>query len=395
MNSISEMIEEIKRLSNEYFQEILEIRRYLHKHPELSFNEFQTSKYIKHTLSNWGIEFSEGFAKTGIIVTLSGSVKTEKVIALRADFDALPIKEENDVEYKSINEGVMHACGHDAHTASMLGALRILNNLKSKWSGTIKFIFQPAEEMLPGGAKQMIEEGVLLSPNVTEMLAQHVLPELESGKVGFKEGKYMASTDEIYINIIGVGGHAAIPKNYNNPILSASDLILILNKNFLKKNHNNSIFAIGYVSAKGSTNVIPDNVNLKGTFRALTESHRDIAHQEMKDIVKILEKKYDVQIDLDIRKGYPALFNDEKVTQKNVLNAKKYLGEENVVELPIRMTAEDFSYFANEVPSCFYRIGVGNPRAKHNYGLHTSRFNIEEDSLKIGMGLMAYLAISS
>ncbi|MDB9895400.1 M20 family metallopeptidase [Flavobacteriales bacterium] len=389
------MIEEIKRLSNEYFEEILNIRRYLHKHPELSFKEFQTSKYIKDTLNSWGIEFTEGYANTGILVTLNGDVKTEKVIALRADFDALPIHEENDVFYKSINHGIMHACGHDAHTASMLGALKILNELRSKWSGIIKFIFQPAEEMLPGGAKQMIKDGVLLSPNVTEMLAQHVLPELESGKVGFKEGKYMASTDEIYINVIGKGGHAALPQNYNNPLLPTSDLILTLNKVFLNRNHKNSIFALGYVYAKGSTNVIPDNVNLKGTFRALTEDHRDIAHQEMRDVVEKIEKKYNVKIDLDIRKGYPALFNDEKITKKHILNAKKYLGTENVVELPVRMTAEDFSYFANKVPSCFYRIGVGNPSAKYNYGLHTSKFNIEESSLKIGMGLMAYLTISS
>ena len=389
------MITKIKQLAESIFDEVVSIRRHLHKYPELSFKEHKTSAYIKSVLSSWNIPFTEDIADTGIVVLLKGNNPNSKTIALRADFDALPIIEDNEVDYCSVNNGVMHACGHDAHTASLLGAINILNTLNKEWEGSIKFIFQPAEEMLPGGAQQMIKEGVLENPKVEKMLGQHVFPDLEVGKVGFRPGKYMASTDELHITIKGKGGHAALPQNYNNPLLPTSDLILTLNKVFLNRNHKNSIFALGYVYAKGSTNVIPDNVNLKGTFRALTEDHRDIAHQEMRDVVEKIEKKYNVKIDLDIRKGYPALFNDEKITKKHILNAKKYLGTENVVELPVRMTAEDFSYFANKVPSCFYRIGVGNPSAKYNYGLHTSKFNIEESSLKIGMGLMAYLTISS
>lgn len=389
------MIEKIKCLSNNYFEDIVAIRRYLHKYPELSFNEYETSRFIKKTLNKWGISFTDGYVNTGIVVVLKGINPSSKVIGLRADFDALPICEENNIDYKSLNQGVMHACGHDAHTASMLGTLRILNELKEDWSGTIKFIFQPAEERLPGGAQQMIEEGVLKEPNVKEMHAQHVLPELEVGKVGFRKGIYMASTDEIYIDICGAGGHAALPQNYNNPIIASSDLILQLNNNFLKKKNSNSIFAIGSVLAKGSTNVIPDTVSLMGTFRALDQEHRDRAHKEIVDIVENIEQEYKLNIKLDIRKGYPALYNNIEVTQKNILNAINYMGDDNVVELPIRMTAEDFSYFANEVPSCFYRLGVGNIEKGITYGLHTSKFNIDEESLRVGMGLMAYLAVSS
>ena len=309
------------------------------------------------------------------------------------DFDALPINEKNRVEYCSKNEGVMHACGHDAHTACLLGALKILHSSRDLWNGTIKFIFQPAEERLPGGAKQMIAEGVLENPNVTNVIAQHVLPDLEVGKVGFKSGIYMASTDELYINIKGIGGHAAIPSQYNNPILASSNLILRLTDFFTS--HKDSIFAIGYFQADGSTNVIPDQVKLMGTFRALSEEYRNQSHIDMKSIVSDVEKEYNVKIELDIKHGYPALYNDEEFTKKQISSAKEYLGEENVIDLPIRMTAEDFSYFANAVPSCFYRLGTGNKKKGIVHGLHTSRFDIDEESLKIGMGMIAYLAISS
>jgi amidohydrolase len=387
------MIKKIKNLSAEYFDEILSIRRYLHMYPELSFQEFETSRYIKDILNSWGIEFTDGYVNTGILVVLEGKNPESKILALRADFDALPIIEENNVEYCSKNHGVMHACGHDAHTASMLGALKILNKTKELWDGTIKFIFQPAEERLPGGAKQMIEEGVLSNPNVENVIAQHVLPDLEVGKVGFRSGTYMASTDEIYIKIKGVGGHAAIPKQYNNTIIASSNLILKLNEFFTQ--HTDSIFAIGYIQGNGSTNVIPNEVNLMGTFRALSEEYRKKSHHDIKKIVAVVEKEYDLKINLEIRNGYPALHNDEELTKKQISNARDFLGKENVIDLPIRMTAEDFSYFANSVPSCFYRLGTGNKDKRIIHGLHTSKFNIDEESLKIGMGLISYLAISS
>lgn len=386
------MKEKILELSDLFFDEIVSIRRYMHMHPELSFQEFETSNYIKSILKSWDINFLDGYANTGILVNLEGKEPSSRVIALRADFDALPILEENDVEYKSKNEGIMHACGHDAHTASMLGALKILHKTKDHWRGTIKFIFQPAEERLPGGAKQMIEEGVLENPNVQHVIAQHVLPELEVGKVGFRCGTYMASTDELYITISGKGGHAAIPSSYNNPIIASSELVLDLNQFFNDK--ADAIFAIGYIDGKGSTNIIPNEVNLMGTFRALDESFRLESHNHMNRIVDQVAKKYNIKIDLNIKKGYPALNNDIQFTLNQINKAKEFLGEKNVIDLPIRMTAEDFSYFANAVPSCFYRLGTGNKDKGLIHGLHTSKFNIDEDSLKIGMGLMAFLAIS-
>ena len=386
------MKEKILELSDLFFDEIVSIRRYMHMHPELSFQEFETSNYIKSILKSWDINFLDGYANTGILVNLEGKEPSSRVIALRADFDALPILEENDVEYKSKNEGIMHACGHDAHTASMLGALKILHTTKDHWRGTIKFIFQPAEERLPGGAKQMIEEGVLENPNVQHVIAQHVLPELEVGKVGFRCGTYMASTDELYVTISGKGGHAAIPSSYNNPIIASSELVLDLNQFFNDK--ADAIFAIGYIDGKGSTNIIPKEVNLMGTFRALDESFRLESHNHMNMIVDQVAKKYNIKIDLNIKKGYPALNNDIQLTLNQINKAKEFLGEKNVIDLPIRMTAEDFSYFANAVPSCFYRLGTGNKDKGLIHGLHTSKFNIDEDSLKIGMGLMAFLAIS-
>ena len=386
------MKEKILELSDLFFDEIVSIRRYMHMHPELSFQEFETSNYIKSILKSWDINFLDGYANTGILVNLAGKEPSSRVIALRADFDALPILEENDVEYKSKNEGIMHACGHDAHTASMLGALKILHTTKDHWRGTIKFIFQPAEERLPGGAKQMIEEGVLENPNVQHVIAQHVLPDLEVGKVGFRCGTYMASTDELYITISGKGGHAAIPSSYNNPIIASSELVLDFNKFFNDK--TDAIFAIGFIDGKGSTNIIPNEVNLMGTFRALDESFRLESHNHMNRIVDQVAKKYNIKIDLNIKKGYPALNNDIQFTLNQINKAKEFLGEKNVIDLPIRMTAEDFSYFANTVPSCFYRLGTGNKDKGLIHGLHTSKFNIDEDSLKIGMGLMAFLAIS-
>ena len=389
------MIAKIKQLAESIFDEILSIRRHLHKIPELSFKEYKTSAYIKSVLITWDIHFTEDIADTGIIVLLKGNNPSSKTIALRADFDALPIFEENEVDYCSENNGVMHACGHDAHTASMLGAIKILNTLKKEWEGSMKFIFQPAEEMLPGGAQQMIKEGVLESPKVEKMFGQHVFPDLEVGKVGFRPGKYMASTDELHITIKGKGGHAALPENYNSPLLAAAKLITALDEFSKKEKDRPCVLAIGLIEGLGSTNVIPEKVNIKGTLRALDEDFRMKTHEKMLVIASSIAETYSLTIDFDIRKGYPCLVNDEAVTKKSISFAKEYIGAENVIDLPIRMTAEDFSYYSHQVPSCFYRLGTANKSKGIIYGLHTSRFNIDESSLKVGMGLMAYLAIKN
>jgi len=389
------VIEKIKQLVEATFDEIVEIRRYIHKHPELSFKEHKTSTYIKSVLTSWGIDYSEDIADTGIVVLLEGNNPSSKTLALRADFDALPITEENEINYCSVNKGVMHACGHDAHTASLLGVVKILNSMKQEWEGSVKFIFQPAEEMLPGGAQQMIKEGVLENPKVEKMIAQHVLPDLEVGKVGFRPGKYMASTDELHIIVKGIGGHAALPHKYNSPILAAAKLITDLDVFFLKEKDRPAVLAIGFIEGLGSTNVIPEHVELKGTLRAIDEVFRALAHDKILEISNAIAQAYNIEIDFDIRKGYPCLMNDEYLTKKSIAFAKQYLGAGNVIDLPIRMTAEDFSYYSKEVPSTFYRLGTANKSKGISHGLHTSRFNIDEQSLKIGMGLMAYLAIKN
>ena len=389
------MIDRIKELAKDIFYEIVRIRRHIHKNPELSFKEHKTSAYIKSVLKNWNIPFNEGIADTGIVVLLKGVNPNSKVIALRADFDALPIIEENDVEYCSQNIGIMHACGHDVHTACLLGAVKILDILSNEWEGSIKFIFQPAEEKYPGGAQQMIKEGVLEDPKVQKMFGQHVFPDLEVGKVGFCPGKYMASADEIQITIIGVGGHAALPEIYNSPIIAAAKLIICLEEYFLPFRNIPAVFAIGFVEADGYCNVIPDKVELKGTFRTIDENFRSSAHLKMKKLATSIASDYGVDIDFKIQKGYPSLFNNEALTDGAIAYAKEYMGDEQVVDLSLRMTAEDFSYFCNEVPSCFYRLGTANIKKGISHGLHTSKFDIDENALEIGMGLMAYIAIKS
>ena len=387
------MKHEIKELAKQYFAEIVQIRRHLHKYPELSFDEKETSKYIQNILNTWGIKFKTNYADTGIVAIVQGKSPNSNVTALRADFDALPILEKNNIDYCSVNSGVMHACGHDAHTASLLGTIKILDTLKKNWYGSIKFIFQPAEERLPGGAQQMIKEGVLKSPNVNQIFAQHVYPDLEKGKVGFKAGRYMASTDEIYINIQGIGGHAALPSKTINPIVISTELLDLLFKHFDSIENKLSIFSIGYINAQGSTNVIPNILNMMGTFRCMDDKWRIQAHKDMLAISNKVASKYKSKIEFDIRKGYPSLYNNQELTLKAITLAKDFLGDKQVVELPIRMTAEDFAYYTKEIPSCFYRLGTGNVKKGIVHDLHTSRFNIDEESLEIGMSLMAWLAI--
>jgi len=384
----------IKELSEYYLKEVIEIRRHIHKYPELSFQEKETSAYIKSVLRKWQIPFQENIADTGIVVILKGKDPEKRCVGLRADFDALAIKEENNVSYCSENKGVMHACGHDAHTASLLGTIKILCELKTQWEGSVKAVFQPAEEILPGGAKQMIEEGVLENPKVNSMFGQHVLPDLEVGKVGFKTGMYMASTDELYITINGKGGHAALPEKNKNPIKVASKLISDLYDYFDNEKQISSVFSIGFIEGNGSTNIVPDKVKIMGTFRAMDEDWQKNAHQQMLEIIEAIEKRYVVEIDFEIRKGYPFLENDVLLTEKAIFLAREYLDDDNVNFLPIRMTAEDFSYFSKEVPSCFYRLGTENKEKGIVHNLHTSRFDIDEKSLGIGMGLMAWLAIA-
>jgi len=387
--------ERIKQLSDSHHRDIVNIRRDLHMHPELSFHEFKTSAYVASRLKELNIPFTEKVAGTGVVGLIEGKNPSKRVVALRADMDALPIVEANNVEYKSQNEGVMHACGHDAHTASLLGAARILNELKSEFEGSIKLIFQPGEEKLPGGASLMIKEGVLENPKPNAVIGQHVMPLIPSGKVGFRSGIYMASTDELYLRVKGKGGHGAMPHLNTDPVLITAHLIVAMQQivSRIANPTMPSVLSFGKVIANGATNVIPNEVYIEGTFRTLNEEWRSEAHQRMTELAHQLVQSMGGTLEFEIRKGYPALVNDEILTAKSKARAIEFLGKENVLDLDIWMAAEDFAFFSQQASACFYRLGTRNDARGIVSSVHTPTFDIEEESLKTGMGLMAYLAI--
>lgn len=387
--------EKIKTLSEQYLEETIAVRRHLHMHPELSFHEYETCAYVWDRLDQIGITQKRKLANTGIEALIHGKNPHARTIALRADMDALPIIEQNQVPYKSMNDGVMHACGHDAHTASLLGAAYILNSLRDSFEGTIKLIFQPGEEKLPGGASMMIKEGILENPKPDGVIGQHVMPLIDSGKVGFRSGIYMASTDEIYLKVKGKGGHGAMPHLNVDPVLIASQILVSLQQ--IVSRHANptmpSVLSFGKFIANGATNVIPNEAHLEGTFRTLDEKWRTEAHVKIRDMVESIATSMGATAELEIRKGYPALFNEPELTAMAKEAAIEYLGSENVVDLDIWMAAEDFAYYSQEASACFYRLGTRNESRGITSSVHTPTFDIEEKSLAIGMGLMAWLAV--
>jgi len=386
----------IRQLASDYARDIVSNRQHLHQHPELSFQEVNTSRFVYDKLKEYGLDPQRGIAGTGIVVLIEGRDPAKNVLALRADMDALPITEQNDVPYRSVNQGVMHACGHDVHTASLLGTARILNHLREEFEGTVKLIFQPGEEKAPGGASKMIEEGVLQDPAPGAILGQHVMPQIPVGKVGFKPGIYMASADEIYITIKGRGGHAAMPDTLVDPVLIASYVIVALQQ-IVSRNANPkipSVLSFGKIIANGATNVIPDEVNIEGTFRTLDETWRMAAHEKMKKIGESVARGMGASIDFNVLKGYPFLHNDERLTHRCRDFAVDYLGKDRVVDLDIWMAAEDFAFYSQHIDACFYRLGVGNPEKGITSSVHTPTFNVDEDSLETGAGLMAYLTCS-
>lgn len=389
------IIDNIKRLSDQYFEKIQGIRHHLHANPELSFEEFQTAEFIEKQLKELGIDNPQRVSKTGITFTLEGR-SPGKTIALRADIDALPILEANEVPYKSTNEGVMHACGHDVHTSSLLGVAHILNDLKEEFSGQVKFIFQPGEERVPGGASLLIKEGILKNPAPEKILGQHVMPLIPEGKVGFRQGMYMASADEIYLKIVGKGGHAAMPENLHDPVVAASQILVALQQVVSRRSNPRipTVLSFGKVIAEGATNVIPNEVFVEGTFRTFDEKWRNEAHKIVTEVCENTARAYGTTCEVEIRKGYPYLQNDEAYTLKNQQAAIEYMGEENVLDLDLWLAAEDFAYYSQEVPACFYRLGTGNQSKGITSGVHTPTFDIDENALKTGMGLMAWLTIN-
>ncbi|MGO1243157.1 MAG: M20 metallopeptidase family protein [Sphingobacterium sp.] len=386
--------DKIQQLAKAYFNDTVEIRRHLHQHPELSFEEFQTAAYVKEKLDDLGIPY-QAMAGTGIVALIQGQLPGEKVLALRADMDALPIQEIDGRSYGSRNAGVMHACGHDVHTSSLLGAARILQALRMDFGGTIKLIFQPGEERLPGGASLMIKEGVLENPAPEGIIGQHVMPFIESGKVGFRAGKYMASCDELFMTIRGKGGHGAHPHQNIDPIAITAQIITALQQ-IVSRNadpRTPTVLSWGKIIGNGATNVIPDQVNLEGTFRTFDESWRARAHTLMVDMAEGIARAMGAACDFEVRKGYPFLVNEAKITEASREFAVEYLGEENVEELDVWPAAEDFSYYSQATNACFYRLGTGNKALGINSAVHTPTFDIDEDALLTSIGLMAFITL--
>jgi amidohydrolase len=382
----------IQQLAQSAFSETVEIRRAIHQNPELSFEEYETAALICKKLEEYQIPFEKNIAKTGVVAILKGKNPDKKCIALRADMDALPITEANDIDYKSRNEGKMHACGHDVHTANLLGVAKILSQLKDEWEGTIKFIFQPSEEKMPSGAAAMIAAGVLENPKSDLLLGIHVSPELEVGKIGFRSGAFMASADEIYITVKGKGGHAARPQEVINPLYTASKILLAFeNITDLQKP---VVLSFGKIEGRGATNIIPDTVALAGTLRCFDESLRNEMQQFVQATAQRITSENNCSVEINIVQGYPVLINDAQVTEKVKSLTAEYIGADNTLELPIRMGSEDFAFYSHHVPACFYRIGVGNSSKGITSGIHTATFNIDEKALEISAGNMAYVVVN-
>lgn len=390
------LLERVKALAVQYEQEIVAWRQHLHAHPELSYQEFQTAAYVQARLQEWGIPFQAPVASTGIVGKIEGRNPSSRVVALRADLDALPIVEANEVPYKSKHEGVMHACGHDVHTSALLGAARILHELRDSFEGTVRLIFQPGEEVAPGGASLMIKEGVLRDPKPEAIVGQHVMPLIPVGKVGFREGMYMASADELYVTVRGKGGHGAMPEQNIDPVLISAHILVALQQivSRVASPKMPSVLSFGKVIANGATNVIPNEVKMEGTFRTMDEDWRAKAHQRMKKMAESIAEGMGGSCDFEIRKGYPFLTNDPELTRQARAAAVAYLGEENVLDLDLWMAAEDFSYYSQEVDACFYRLGTRNEARGITSSVHTPTFDIDEAALPIGAGLMAWIALS-
>ncbi|MFV0604728.1 MAG: M20 family metallopeptidase [Niabella sp.] len=388
------MVEKIKVLAKKYAPDFIAVRRHLHAHPELSYLEYKTSAYVQEKLSEWGIPY-EVKATTGVVGLIEGKNPDKKLIALRADMDALPITEENDVPYKSLNEGVMHACGHDVHTTCLLGAAKILNELKHEWEGSVRLIFQPGEEKNPGGASLLIKEGVLTNKVPDGIFGLHVHPSLACGKFSFREGKVMASADELYFTIKGKSGHAAAPQATVDPILIASHLVVALQQVISRRKNplQPSVLSITAINGGNTTNVIPGEVKLMGTFRAMDEAWRFEAHEHIKTISENLVRSMDGELDLHIDVGYPSVYNNEVLTAKAVEKAVVFAGADNVGETEIRMGAEDFGYYTQEIPGCFYRLGV-QKKGTEVRNVHTPVFDVDENAIELGMGMMAWLGAS-
>lgn len=388
--------DEITGKAQALLPELTEIRRHIHRHPELSYAEHETAAYITGRLGALGIEYRSGVAGTGIVGFIRGEAPGRGLtVGLRADMDALPLTEATGAEYSSVNKGIMHACGHDAHVAMLLGAGEILNSMRSTFAGTVMLVFQPGEEKAPGGAKLMLETGIFDSFNPDIFIAQHLLPDLPAATVGFHPGPYMASCDEIYITVKGKGGHAAQPSQYTDQIYIASELVVALKERVARAGSKEAptVLGIGRITGMGATNVIPDTVEITGTFRTFDEKWRKAAAGLIRETAREIASLRGVEIIVDIVEGYPVLVNDERLTLRAMELSRTLLGSGRVKELPVRMSSEDFSFFAARYPAFLYRVGI-TPDGEEMKKLHTSAFDIDEPSMVTGTATMAWLTLS-
>lgn len=386
--------DKVIRLAGELLPVVIRNRRHLHANPELSFQEYNTSAFVKQALDELEISWTP-MADTGVVGIIEGSKPSDQMIALRADMDALPITEANQIDYVSQNPGVMHACGHDAHTSSLLGTAAILQSIKDEFAGKIKLIFQPGEEKLPGGASLMIKEGVLTTRKPDAVIAQHVSPMIPAGKIGIRGGKFMASMDEIKVTVHGRGGHGAQPHMNIDPVMIAAQILIALQQvvSRMANPSTPTVLSFGKVIANGAINVIPDSVYMEGTFRTLKEEWRDEAHVKMKQIAEGIAKSLGGSCDFNIARGYPFLINEPELTARVEQYAEEYLGRENVLQPDIWMASEDFAYFSQVADSCFYLTGIRNEEQGITSSLHTPTFNLDESVLEKSTGLMAYIAL--
>lgn len=376
-------------------EEVIRFRRHLHAHPELSYQEVKTARFVADLLRSFGLNPTEGVAGTGVVAIIEGRNPSKKMVALRADMDALPIQEANTVSYKSTQSGVMHACGHDVHTSSLLGTAKILSGLRDQFEGSVRLIFQPGEEKNPGGASMMIKEGVLQNPKPSSIIGQHVMPLVPVGKIGFREGMYMASSDEIYIKVIGKGGHGATPELAIDPVLIASHIIValqqVISRNASPKQP--TVLTFGRITGEGATNIIPNEVNIAGTFRALNEEWREAGLKKIVKMAESIAEGMGARCEIELSRGYPYLENNPELTRRIRKAAEEYVGKENVVDIDLTLGSEDFAYYSHQIPASFYRLGTRNEAKGITSYVHTPTFDIDEDALRIGPGVMAWMAL--